>query len=363
MKRDTIIIRFVTLFLATICSLPSMAYDFMVDGLCYNINSDGTSVTVTYNSLSSSPYIPSYSHLIGSLEIPSRVSKNGITYSVTIIGRKAFQSTSLTSIDIPNSVTKIDISAFENCLFLTSVAIPNSVTTIGERAFLNCTSLTSIEIPESVTDFPWQPARYSIEYGREVEHIESSPGIFNHCTNLTDVKIYGRIRNLGAEHFRGCSKLTTVELPSSLNVVGSFVFKGCNSLKRVTCHASQPPKYTGQTSWTKILYDGSSMSGVILQGNLSGDPEYNPYHTFYGLNMSNIELYVPAQSVQAYKEDELWKNFKVLPIESGIDDVNETVGLKIEGYYDVQGRRFDNPVTGINIVRYSDGTTKKTIVR
>ena len=51
---------------------------------------------------------------------------------------------SLTSIDIPNSVTKIERSAFASCSNLTSVIIPTSMTSIANYAFDNCTSLTSV---------------------------------------------------------------------------------------------------------------------------------------------------------------------------------------------------------------------------
>ncbi len=58
--------------------------------------------------------------------------------------------TSLTSIEIPNSVTSIAHSAFYGCTSLTNVEIPDSVTSIGGDAFYGCTSLTSINIPDSV---------------------------------------------------------------------------------------------------------------------------------------------------------------------------------------------------------------------
>ena len=75
-----------------------------------------------------------------------------IPNTVTSIGELAFSGcSSLTSIDIPNSVTSIGIGAFADCSSLTSITIPNSVTYIGDYAFKNCSSLTSIDIPNSVT--------------------------------------------------------------------------------------------------------------------------------------------------------------------------------------------------------------------
>lgn len=55
-----------------------------------------------------------------------------------------------TSYIIPNSVTNIGDSAFQQCRLLTSINIPNSVTNIGDLAFLQCDSLTNINIPNSV---------------------------------------------------------------------------------------------------------------------------------------------------------------------------------------------------------------------
>ena len=66
---------------------------------------------------------------------------------ITSIGTNAFRDcTSLTSMEIANSVTSIGGSAFSNCPSLTSIEIPNSVTSIGDYAFRSCSSLTSINI-------------------------------------------------------------------------------------------------------------------------------------------------------------------------------------------------------------------------
>ena len=124
--------------------LPSLAHDFEVDGICYNILSDN-SVEVTYNG-------SSYNNYYEDVIILETVTHDGSTYSVTSIGERAFYDSKLTSIKIPNSVTGIGYSAFAFCTSLTSLEIPNSVTSIGSYAFSGCSSLTSAVIGNGVTN-------------------------------------------------------------------------------------------------------------------------------------------------------------------------------------------------------------------
>ncbi len=75
-----------------------------------------------------------------------------IPNSVTKVDTSAFKNcTSLESITIPDSVTSIEWYAFENCTSLKNITIPDSVTSIGKQAFCGCTSLESVTIPDSVT--------------------------------------------------------------------------------------------------------------------------------------------------------------------------------------------------------------------
>ena len=83
----------------------------------------------------------------GDLEIPAEIA--GLP--VTSIGEAAFRSSLLTSITIPDSVTRIGEGSFMVCPRLTSITIPDGVTSIGDYAFRECTSLSSITIEDSVT--------------------------------------------------------------------------------------------------------------------------------------------------------------------------------------------------------------------
>ena len=73
------------------------------------------------------------------------VTFQGVTYSVTSIGDRAFYDCSdLASITIPNSVKRIGDYAFAWCNSLTSITIPNSVTRIGYGAFDSATNVTKM---------------------------------------------------------------------------------------------------------------------------------------------------------------------------------------------------------------------------
>ena len=77
----------------------------------------------------------------------------------------------LIKILLPENLTYIGNSAFENCLSLTSISIPNSVTSIGFYAFYWCKSLTSISLPNSVTSI--------------------GDGAFEYCYALTSITCLG----------------------------------------------------------------------------------------------------------------------------------------------------------------------------
>ena len=112
---------------ALLCALCASAYDFVEPGFYLNITGTNT-VEITYNNSN-----PDYNSYTGYVSIPSTITHDGTTYTVTGIGN----------------------AAFRNCDGLTGVSIPNTVTRIGNFAFYNCPSLTGINIPYSVTHLGW----------------------------------------------------------------------------------------------------------------------------------------------------------------------------------------------------------------
>lgn len=65
--------------------------------------------------------------------------------TITRLGT-VFNTSSITSVEIPNSVTTIGTQAFVMCNGITDIVIPDTVTTIGEVAFMTCKGLVNVTI-------------------------------------------------------------------------------------------------------------------------------------------------------------------------------------------------------------------------
>ena len=190
--------------LAFVIAMPQqlLAYSFSAvaptgQTLYYTISSDNATVTYPGNIYYS--YSINYDRLwsdgqkpTGDLTIPSSVTFNGTTYSVTSIDANAFRECGgLTSVTIPNSVTSIGDYAFYYCSGLTSVTIGNSVTSIGNYAFNNCSGITgSLTIPNSVTSI----GSYA----------------FQNCRGVTSLTVGSSVSTIGSETFSGCSGLRSI---------------------------------------------------------------------------------------------------------------------------------------------------------
>ena len=224
---------FIAIAMLFIVGFSVNAQDFSVDGIFYNV----TSATEPYE-----VEVTSGDEYSGDVIIPESVTYNDIEYSVTAIGYHAFfESSGLTSIEMPNSITEIGDEAFSGCSGLTSIEIPNSVTSIGYIAFGGCSGLTSIEIPNSIT--------YISEYA------------FCECTSITRITIPNSITEISACTFMYCTNLTTVVIPNSVTSIGSFAFYNCPGLTDIVIPNSVTSiggaAFSGCTSLTSIMIPNS----------------------------------------------------------------------------------------------------------
>lgn len=94
---------------------------------------------------------------------------------------------------------------------------------------------------------------------------------FNDCSSLTSITIPQSVTSIGEVAFQYCKSLTSVTIPNSVTSIGLAAFHGCTSLTTITCEATTPPTL----------------------GSANG--------------LSNITaVYVPAESVDAYKNATNW---------------------------------------------------------
>lgn len=359
----------------SIFGTKALAYDIEVknsDGmtLYYNYINDGTELAVTYKN---------YSYYCGDVVIPEEVTYMNRTRKVTSIGNKTFykcsdltsvtipnsvttigeesfyKCSSLISVMIPNSVTRIEHFAFKGCNYLTSVTIGNSVTKIGKEAFRDC-GITSITIPNSVTNldnyaFCDCSSLISVTISNSLSNIET--GVFSNCTSLNSVTIPNSVMSIGSYAFKGCIGLTSVAIGNNVTKIGKEAFYKCN-LTSITIPNSM-------TSIGDYAFNGYDIPEVISRIDKPFNIETNTFsdNTFY-----NATLYVPAGTIEKYKEKDGWRKFVYIK-ESASSSITHIENEEIYELkrYTLDGRVIKNPHRGINIIQMNDGTTKKIFVK
>ena len=144
------------------------------------------------------------------------------------IGSSAFSACSdLTSVVIPNSVTRIGREAFYGCSGLTSVEIPNSVTSIGGSAFYECKGLEKVHIND-----------VAVWCGINFANVSANPlhyagNLYLNGELLTKLVVPEGVAAIKNHAFIGCSSLTSVVIPNGVTSIGSSAFKDCTDLKTV----------------------------------------------------------------------------------------------------------------------------------
>ena len=232
---------------------------------------------------------------------------------ITSIGEFAFSGCSgLTSLTLPAGITSIGEYAFYGCSGLTSLTLPAGITEIGESTFSNCSGLTSLTLPDGIT----------------------SIGIsaFAYCSGLTSLKLPAGIISIDKYAFSGCSRLTSLTLPAGITSIGEFAFSYCSGLTSIYVYAEKVPRI-GR-------------------------------YAFEGCASRKCTLYVPKGTYDNYRLSEFGYFENIVEFDAtGIDKTTTSTDVEEVSRYSLNGQRLAVPVKGLNIVKYSDGTVRKVVVK
>ena len=180
----------------------------------------------------------------GDASILPSVEIDGYTYTVNNIENRAFyQHNGLTSVSIPENITKIGNDAFQGCGNLYKVIIESN--TIVSKSYSYNASLKNIfgeQVQEYIIgDLVTNISGYAFYGCSELSSVVIGNGVtsignsaFSGCIGLTSIKIPNSVTSIGNSAFSGCLRLTSIEIPNSVTSIGASTFQGCTGLTFVS---------------------------------------------------------------------------------------------------------------------------------
>ena len=237
---------------------------------------------------------------IGQNALSGKTSLSGVTIppSVTTIGNNAFRGDmALVDCAIPQSVTSIGEGAFRDCIGLQNIILWDTITSIGASAFTNCDYLVSVHIPSGISTIPdscFRDCGAIIDLSTNAYNINDYA--FANCTSLMNVTL-PRCTQINTYSFANCTNLRSITL-DNLAVISVGAFSGCTKLDSVVigerCRTINNDAFRGCNNLTSISC-------------LSTTPPWLGTKVFDSTN--NCPIYVPAESVEAYKSATNWSNY------------------------------------------------------
>ena len=338
--------------------------------------------------------------LSGNLTIPN---------SVTTIGESAFLKCSgfTGNLTIPNSVKTIEKLAFRGCTgFKGDLTIPNSVTTIGNFAFSYCIGFTGdLSLPKSLEvvgsrSFEFCNKIQTIKFQSLPEGISGYLGVRTKKVSLSDDsyisdKATGTVNAISYTRTM-TSNWGTLVLPYSMTLTGNepyrlyaidnmtgdeLVLKQLNG--EVAAGTPCVVKRKGSEAELTFSANNAELNMAINDQPMDG---MNFSGTYWTKDVTNG--YIIAKdcfwNVEELKNSSSVKGVKVNPFRAWLDGTSanapaqfsmriddSTTGINAidalndaeADYYDLSGKRLNEPQRGVNIVRMKSGKTKKIIIK
>lgn len=285
----------------------------------------------------------------------SNLSTLKIPRSVTNIGSQCFSASGITSLDIPDGVQELPGAMFSGCSNLQEIKLPNNLNTLNKNMFSGCRSLEKIVLPDGITVIP--------------------QNCFNGCWVLKEISFPSNLKSIHEDAFHDCRALDNLVLPEGLEVLANEVFYNC-SINNITF----PSTLQSVGGWCfgfgpdmKILKLPVSLSKIgsyaFAKGNIEEVYCMNPVPVECESNVFKNEAYygtlwVPAGSLDAYKNTKPWSDFFTIKEHdySSVSNIISDTEDYIISYTDLSGFSKNTPFNGWNIIRYKSGAVKKVFI-
>ncbi|MDE5551502.1 MAG: leucine-rich repeat domain-containing protein [Bacteroidaceae bacterium] len=379
-----------------------------IDGITYYIVTKGKTAKVT----------DTRTRGIVDLVIPATIECEGVTCDVVEIeaGALSFDDDGydynkyLRSVTIGSNVKTIGIGAFSNCLNLQKITFLNTDDLCIRRyAFEGCDAITSVHCTnvsnwmkitfESDTSNPMYAAKSHLFFNNQ--HVKNliipdgvskiNPYAFLGCIDLESVTFPNTLTEIGKMAFPECPKLTSITIPPSVRSIGSNNFCKCSQLTSITLHCDIDRCFNNCPNLQSIIF-GPLSSKVDITSSFQSCPELtdvyfyvsrvkDPYwgywdtnkdllvhlgdnYAFDGSEIKYTTLHVPDYCISAYCDT--WPGPIVAlteeetAVETPYPNKECTTSMDV---YDLGGQYHKTPQKGVNIIRKSDGRTKKVYMK
>ena len=283
--------------------------------------------------------------------------------SLKEIGEYCFSGcAALPSVNIGPAVETLGDYCFKECSF-SSITIPNNVKNVGEKAFYSCDALEKVYIADRETTLESGSKPFSncplkeVYIGGNINYPTSSSNgysPFNSNTTLEAVTIGGNTTKVTEKEFYGCTNLKTVSIGNRVDTIGNYAFSNCSSLDRFSFGTGL------KTIGTQAFSGCTAMTKLIAK---TAVPPTCGDQALDDINKWTCTLYVPAEHLDAYKAAAQWKEFFFFDTDAVKGVAVDENGATEVARYSLDGTRLSAPQKGINIVRMSDGSIRKILVK
>ena len=192
-------------------------------------NTDATdSSAFTYVNHGDSIEITGFNNSVSDVVIPSEI--EGLP--VTAISVGAFYLSTITSIEIPNTVTSIGEMAFLGCTSLKSVKLSTGVAKIDKNAFGSCSALREVQVAKDNPNFS---SLDGVLYSKAQDTLVIYPAAKTDAAYT----IPGGVTSVAMYAFSENPYLETIAIPNSLIKVGDSAFFNCKNLRSVSYNGTE----------------------------------------------------------------------------------------------------------------------------